>query len=118
NQRSDVPVLIDNREIRCIAGGRSSRPRIAVGMVRVNEFGTLGRVTLAQESFDGYLCEPWISVVTIKIGVGKLHRLNSLVHFSRSSRAGLIRRKRTHDVEHFQRSHALAIRWKLIDSPA
>ena len=83
----------------------------------INKFGALLSVVLGKQSFDWNLGKARISVVAIEIGVGQFHGFDFLVQLGCAKWAFGGSRRHLHNVQHFERCHALAVGRKLIYRP-
>ncbi len=118
DQGNDVAIFIDRGKIRCVAGGRATRSRIAVRLCRIDQCSPLCAIFFCQQSFHRDLRESWVCVVAIQVSIRQFHGLDLFVQLDRSLRAILVWSKVAHDVEHLKCGHALAVGWKFVNFPS
>ena len=123
DQRHDVAVTIDHREIdRLVAGGVGDacelrRLHVAVRLRHVHlPCATLG-LSLVQQLRHRHAPKPRIADEAQQVRVCQLLRFDHRVHRTRRRPAELGERKALHDVQHLERSDALAVGRNLVHSP-
>ena len=84
----------------------------------IDELRALFGVWLRKQAGNGNFRETWIGVVALEVRVGQLHGFDSLVEFFPAERAARSGRELLHDVQHFERRHALAVGRQLVDTPS
>ena len=98
--------------------GRLAGSGLAVGFVGIDQLRALFGIVFREQAFHRNFGEARIGVVAIQIGIGQLHGFDLLVQFGDAERAVGRGGRSLHDVQHFERGHALAVGRKFVDGPA
>ena len=125
NQRDDVAVLVDRREVDGVAAGGVRQAvehrwlDVRGGPRRIDQSGARCLAcALSSIAGTGVVAEPWIADVPQHVGVGQLLRFDHHVQRLGAVESVLAQRKLLHQVEHQQRGDALRVRRQLVDRPA
>src|SRR5215469_18950266 len=87
-------------------------------LLDVDGGGTLSSVVLGDDAARRYLCEAGISVVAIEVSIGQLLSFDLDVECVGASEAPVWKWILLENVQHFERSHSLAVRRQFINHPA
>ena len=89
DQRDDIALPVDAGEIGRVTRGRTSGIGLAVRLLRIDQLRALLRVFLREQSGHRNLRKSRIGVIPRQIGIGQLHRFDSLVQLFRAERPEL-----------------------------